>query len=167
MIINEYKAFEPLVAVDDLLPMLDQISIFGGLTEPQLYKVLKRLKRVHYARQELIFRQGDQPSNIYIVISGRVRLVFDIDKHPLSKGEFGPGACFGETAVIGIQSHSVSTLAVEPTELMVLSKEALMSLFEEEVEVFSRLILNIAREASRRLHKTDELLLHYIHDHDQ
>ncbi len=167
MILNANKEYEPLLKVDDVLPILDQISLFGGLSEPQLYKIFKLLQRVHYADQELIFHQGDKPSYIYIVISGRVRLVFDVEEHPLSKAEFGPGACFGETSVIGIQSHSASTLAVEPTELMVLSKEALMSLFEQDKELFAMLILNIAREASRRLHKTDELLLHYIHDHDR
>lgn len=166
MIINTDKALEPLRNVDDVLSILDQISIFGGLTEPQLHKVFRLLQRVQYAEQELIFHQGDQPSYIYIVLSGRVRLVFDVEDHPLSKGEFGPGACFGETSVIGIQSHSASTLAVEPTDLMVLSKQALMSLFEEDKGLFGILILNIAREASRRLHQTDELLLHYIHDHD-
>ena len=166
MIVNQHKEYEPLCSVDDVLPILDQISIFGGLSEIQLYKIFKLLQRVHYAEQELIFHQGDQPTYIYVVISGRVRLVFDVEEHPLSKGEFGPGACFGETSVIGIQSHSASTLAVEPTELMVLSKQALMSLFEEDKELFGMLILNIAREASRRLHQTDALLLHYIHDHD-
>jgi len=166
MIVNEYKEMEPLLKIDDVLPILDEISIFGGLSEIQLYKIFRLLKRVHYAEQELIFRQGDKPSYIYIVISGHVRLVFDVEDHPLSMGEFGPGACFGETALIGIQSHSASTLAVEPTELLVLSKEALMSLFEDDKELFGLLILNIAREASRRLHQTDELLLHYIHDHE-
>lgn len=166
MIVCEYKEYEPLLKIDDVLPILDDISIFGGMSETQLYKIFRLLQRVHYAEQELIFHQGDQPTYIYIVITGRVRLVFDVEEHPLSKGEFGPGACFGETSVIGIQSHSASTLALEPTELMVLSKEALMSLFENDKELFGRLILNIAREASRRLHQTDELLLHYIHDHE-
>ena len=65
--------------------------------------------------------------------------------------------------MIGIQTHSVSTVAVEPTELMVLSRDDLMSIFESDKELFGILMMNIAREASRRLHQTDELLLHYLH----
>jgi len=37
-----------------------------------------------------------------------------------------------------------------------------VSLLKSELELFSILILNIAREACRRLHKMDEILLHYV-----
>lgn len=157
---------EPLVDVQQVISLLDEISLFGALSESQQYDIFKRLQQVHYKAHEMIFKQGDQPSYIYIVLTGRVRLVFDAENHPLSKGEFIPGACFGETSVIGIQTHSASTIAVEDTELLVLSKDALMEIFDEDKDLFARLMLNIAREASRRLHQTDELLLHYIHDHE-
>tara|TARA_B100000809_G_scaffold265220_1_gene323360 strand:+ start:431 stop:928 length:498 start_codon:yes stop_codon:yes gene_type:complete len=157
---------EPLINVQQVISLLDEISLFGALEQGQQYDIFKKLQQVRYNAHEMIFKQGDQPSHIYIVLSGRVRLVFDAENHPLSKGEFPPGACFGETSVIGIQTHSASTIAVEDTELLVLSKEALMEIFDEDKELFARLMLNIAREASRRLHQTDELLLHYIHDHE-
>lgn len=159
----EHVPCEPLLEVDKVLAIMDQISLFGGLSEHQLYTIFTVLKKVSYQENEMIFKQGDQPSYIYIVLTGAVRLVFDVEFHPLSKTEFKPGACFGETSVIGIQAHSASTVAVSFTELMVLSKEALMSIFESDKELFSLLVLNIAREASRRLHQTDQLLLHYIH----
>jgi hypothetical protein len=37
----------------------------------------------------------------------------------------------------------------------------LMSVYEKDKDVFSMLILNIARELARRLYKTDQVLLHY------
>ncbi len=151
--------------VQHMLSILDKISIFGGLSQEQQYTLFQYLEEVHYGPHEMIFKQGDEPSHIYIVLQGRVRLVFDVDNSPLSRAELGPGACFGETSVIGIQAHSASTVTQEPTDLIVLSKQALMRIFEEDKELFSMLILNIAREASRRLHQTDALLSHYIHDH--
>jgi len=51
---------------------------------------------------------------------------------------------------------------MEDTKLIALSRNALLSLFKSDLELFSILILNIAREACRRLHKTDEILLHYV-----
>ncbi|MEJ2419110.1 MAG: cyclic nucleotide-binding domain-containing protein [Exilibacterium sp.] len=149
---------DPLMEVDRALEIMDKISLFGGLSELQLYTVFKHLKKVSYKAQQIIFKQGDKPSYIYIVLSGAVRLVFDYAHHPLSKIEFLPGACFGETSLIGIQAHSATTVAVVDSELMVLSKESLMSIFDTDKELFGLLVLNIAREASRRLHRTDELL---------
>jgi CRP-like cAMP-binding protein len=72
------------------------------------------------------------------------------------------GQCFGETSVIGIQPHAATAISVKDTELIVLSRKALLSLFKINLELFSILILNIAREACRRLHKTDEILIHYV-----
>jgi hypothetical protein len=43
----------------------------------------------------------------------------------------------------------------------VLSSQAIHELYCEEPALFGILILNIAREACRRLHRTDELMLHY------
>lgn len=161
---SEHIPREPLLDIGSVLPILDKISIFGGLSETQLYRIFQQLKKVEYHANELIFHQGDHPSYIYIVLEGKVRLVFDLEEHPLSKTELTEGACFGETSLIGVQSHSASAVAIEPTQLLVLSGEALSQFFEQDKTLFSMLILNIAREASRRLHQTDELLLHYLHE---
>ena len=64
--------------------------------------------------------------------------------------------------MIGIQPHAATAITVDDTELIVLSRNALLSLLKSDLELFSILILNIAREACRRLHKTDEILLHYV-----
>ena len=58
--------YEPLLDVDKALAIMDKISLFGGLSEAQLYTVFKLLKKVSYRAQQLIFKQGDHPSYIYI-----------------------------------------------------------------------------------------------------
>ncbi len=162
----EHVPHEPLTEIDRVLPILDQISLFGGFSEPQLYTMFRRLKKVSYHKDEIIFRQGDQPSYIYIVLSGSVRLVFDIQAVPLSAAQLKPGACFGETALIGIQPHSATSVAEEDSELLVLAREDLMWLAEHEAKLFGLLSLNIAREACRRLYQTETHFLHYLHLRD-
>lgn len=148
--------------IKDILPILSVISIFAGLSQAQLHTLVRLLERVCYKAGERIFTEGEQPSYIYIVLSGCVKLVVGADQTPLELMIFAEGACFGETSVIGIQPHAATTVAAEDTELIVLSRDALLSLFKSDLELFSILILNIAREACRRLHKTDEILLHYV-----
>jgi CRP/FNR family cyclic AMP-dependent transcriptional regulator len=75
---------------------------------------------------------------------------------------FEEGYCFGEASVIGIQPHKGTAIAVEDTELIVLSRNALLSIYDSDKDLFSILILNIAREVCRRLHESDEILLHYV-----
>ena len=64
--------------------------------------------------------------------------------------------------MIRVQPHAATAVAVEDTELIVLSRNTLLSLLKSDLELFSVLILNIATEPCRRLHETEEILLHYV-----
>ena len=158
---NEKQLF-PLLDIEDVLPILNDISIFAGLSDKQLYTLFRLLEKTSYKAGEKVFEQGSQPSHIYIIQSGSVKLVINEKSNPLELIVVEQGQCFGETSVIGIQPHAATAITVEDTELIVLSRNALLSLLKSNLDLFSILILNIAREACRRLHKTDEILLHYV-----
>ena len=81
---------------------------------------------------------------------------------PLELIVFEDGHCFGEASVIGILPHKGTAISITDTELIVLSRNALLSIYESDKELFSILILNIAREVCRRLHDSDEIMLHYV-----
>lgn len=155
---TEKKVYCPLTDIENVIPILNDISIFGALTGAQLHFIFKLAQRVSYDADEYIYRRGTSPLYIYIVLSGEVKIIFDKDDEAFELVAFGPGDCFGETSVIGVQTHSTSALAVKKTELIVLSKNALLSIFETDKELFGMLILNIARETCRRLHRADEEL---------
>ncbi|MBW7988742.1 MAG: cyclic nucleotide-binding domain-containing protein [Planctomycetes bacterium] len=165
---NEEKQFDrekqlsPFLDIEDILPILSKISIFAGLSTKQLDTLFRLLEKAHYKAGENVFNEGEKPSHIYIVQSGSVKLVVNAKQTPLELIVFEEGQCFGETSMIGIQPHAASAISVGDTELIVLSREALLSVFKIDLELFSILILNIAREACRRLHKTDEILMHYV-----
>jgi CRP-like cAMP-binding protein len=153
---------EPLLEVEKVLPILDKIPIFAGLTESHLFKVFQRLKLVRYPAGDTIFAVGDSASYIYIIQTGRVHLVFGNEKKIIPKADLEEGACFGETSVIGIQPHSATAIAIEKVELLVLSGDALSELFDADKELFAILILNIARESCRRLYATNHQLIEYL-----
>ena len=156
------KQLGPLLNIEDVLPIINEISIFAGLSDKQLYTLFRLLKKAHYRAGTKVFEEGTQPSHIYVVQSGSVKLIVNAEQTPLELIVFKKGHCFGEASVIGIQPHAATAVCVEDTELIVLSRNALLALYKSDVELFSTLILNIAREACRRLYKTDEILLHYV-----
>ncbi len=151
-----------LLDIHEVVPILSEISIFAGLSDTQLYKLFRLLQKTNYKAGEKVFREGEQPGHIYIIQSGSVKLVVNAEETPLELIVFNKGRCFGETSMIGIQPHAATAVCVEDTELIVLSRNTLLSLYKSDLELFSTLVLNIAREACRRLAKTDEILLHYV-----
>jgi CRP-like cAMP-binding protein len=150
------------IDINAVLPILGEISLLAGFSAKQLHKLCMLLSKTRYKAGQKVFEEGDQPSHIYIVKSGSVKLVVNCRDIPLELIVFEEGQCFGETSVIGIQPHAATAVCMEDTELIVLSRSTLLSLYKTDLEMFGILILNIAREACRRLHKSDEILLHYV-----
>lgn len=153
------KTYYPLLNIEEVKPILDKISIFGGLNSNQLGEIYKLLKIVKYEEGEYIFKRGDALSYIYIIKQGEVKMVIEDKDSFLELISFKTGDCFGETSVIGIQSHSSNALVVKPTELIVLEPKQLLNIYETDKDLFGLLILNIARETARRLHQSNEALI--------
>ncbi|MBN1788148.1 MAG: cyclic nucleotide-binding domain-containing protein [Sedimentisphaerales bacterium] len=159
---KEKKTYEPLLDIESVQAILSRITIFSGLSDSQLYTLFRLLSSVSYEANEAIFEQGTEPSHVYIVKSGKVKLVVWEQQIPLELVVFEEGTCFGEASVIGIQPHKGTAIALTHTELIVLSRDALLSIYNSDKELFGILILNIAREVCRRLHASDDVLLHYL-----
>ncbi len=159
MAIEKYRL--PLLEVESVLPILNKISLLGGLDEAQLYAVFRVLETEHYRKGEFIFRQGDEPDHIRIVRAGRIRIVEEVDGTPMELAEFGAGECFGETSVMAIHRHTASALALEDADLLVIPREKMFQFHQTDPALFGILMMNIAREACRRLKKTENTMLHY------
>ena len=157
--------FTPLKNVESVLAILSKISIFGGITDEHRTEIFKRLETGFYKAGEFIFKTGDEPTHIYIVRTGGVDLQIHGDRVVLHKKELAVGECFGEASLMSMHPHTASAVATEDSEIIVLSRHALNQLRHEDPVLFSLLLMNIARELARRLKTTDDILLHYFHDH--
>jgi CRP-like cAMP-binding protein len=141
------KKYLPLRDTKSVAAVISKIAIFAGLSDRQLNFIFRFLQKVSYRAEEFIFRQGEEPSHIYIVCSGKVKIFVSNEDITLELIIFEAGQCFGESSIIAVEPHSANAIAVEDTELIVLSRKALFSIFSSDKEIFSLLILNIAREA--------------------
>ena len=97
--------------------------------------------------------------------SGKIDLTTSDDDVSVQKEAVETGGCFGVAALMAMQTHMVTAIASEDTEVMVLSREALLGLYNEDIRLFALLMMNIAREIARRLKLTDDILLHYVRKH--
>ena len=155
--------FVPLENPQSFVSLLSDVSMFGGLTDAQRTEILRRVQVGKFKRGQNIFQEGDDPSHIYLVKSGLVGLFISDKEVKIEKKRLGKGECFGHVALISITRHNLSAVAVVDSEILVISKELLQQLRHEDSELFSLLMLNIARELARRLQYTDDLLLKAMH----
>jgi hypothetical protein len=65
--------------------------------------------------------------------------------------------------LMAMHRHTATAAALVASEVITLSRSALMRLQKEDCRLFSLLMMNISRELARRLKLTDELLLGQLH----
>ncbi len=145
--------------------ILSKISIWGGLTNDQQDKIYKLLIVGSFRKVEYIFHKGHQPTHVYIVKNGRVDLIASKQGVTIQKESVKSGGSFGIAALMAMQPHMVTAVATENSEIMALSRQAILEIRYENIELFALLMINIAREISRRLKLTDDIFLRYIHEH--
>ena len=161
------NVFTPIKDIEPVRSILSRISMFGAVPEEKQTRLFQRLEEAPFKTGEFIFRKGDEPTHIYMVRSGRVDLLVTDDGVVVEKAKLCVGESFGEASLMSMHRHTATAIAIEDSEIIVLSRHALIQLEHEDIELFALLVMNIARELARRLKLTDDILFHYMHTHTQ
>ena len=102
---------------------LRQTGLFGTLEESVLRALESALELVTLRGGETLFQQGELGDSLYVVISGRLRVVVEVDGEERAVAELGHGETVGEMAVLGGERRSATVYAVRDTNLARLSRE--------------------------------------------
>ena len=154
----------PLRNPGSVLSILSSISFLGGVSDTQRDKIFCRLEVGQFKQGECVSQHGEAAEHIYIITKGKIDLLLTDNNIEVRKRDFNVGDCFGEAAFLAMNNDTASFMAAEDCELVVLSRQSLNQLRHEEPELFSTLIMNIARELARKLQYTDNILLQYQHE---
>jgi len=109
---------------------------------------------------EFIEKEGETGDKIYFIVEGQVEILKEIKASgKLSRiFMFSEGDVFGEMELIDVQPCAASVRTIKPTKVLTLSNKGLYSIRKYDLKVFSLIIMNLARDISRRLRKADEII---------
>ena len=74
-----------------------------------------------YEDGEMIFEEGDVCRDLYVVKSGRVKILKKTPSGPIEISQFAKGEFFGDISLLQSLPRYASAYAVGPTELLVLA----------------------------------------------
>jgi CRP-like cAMP-binding protein len=142
---------------------LRNIGLFGALSDDVLGVLSGMLTVVVPEIGEVIFREGDEGSAMYVVLAGEVEIT-KMSRNGVDArvAMLGPGDWFGEMSIVDIQPRSASVRAIAPARLVRISAGDLDSLYRHDVRSYAIVVLNLARELSRRLRVADGILADLI-----
>ena len=127
--------------------MFSQAPLFRSLDAAALERLAADARAVTVPGGEYVFRSGDAAAGLFLVRSGRLRVLVEGDEGPRVVRELGPGDVLGELALLTGSPRSASAQAVRDTELLALDAERFDSLLAGD-PAFARALL---RELARQL----------------
>ena len=132
--------------------ILKSIELFAGLNEEQLAAVAAIGKYSVFRRREVILKEGEQSTEVYIVLAGQVEVVTELSEDTTSLIILGAGQSFGEMALLdaGPRSASIRCISSETT-LLTFSRDDLLAFWDDACRVGYQMVLNIARDLAFKL----------------
>jgi CRP/FNR family cyclic AMP-dependent transcriptional regulator len=135
--------------------VLKSVPMFAGFPEDQLRTLATLLSRRSAPRGSMIVAEGDPVDSLYIVISGRLKVMMgEADGKEVILAIIGPGEFFGEMGLIDDGPRSASVVAIEPCELLLVTRRIFRKCLVENPEVAMavlRVVVRRLREADRKI----------------
>ena len=143
--------------------MLADVGLFGGLSREALARFLVDLTVLDVETNALVFKEGDAGREMFIVLEGEM----EVTKLSRRRGEacvavLGPGEWFGEMSIVDVMPRSATVRAISPGRVLRVAAADLDALYRIDVKSYTLVMMNIAREMSRRLRVADGMLAELV-----
>lgn len=124
----------PIAAIEDLAARMSQRKVGAGMA---------------------IVRQDEPGDSMFLIIAGRVKtVVFGTNGREVLLASHRAGDSFGELALLDGGTRSSTCVALEPTSLLVLSREHLLA----HMQTHPQTALNMMSELAKRVRKANETI---------
>ncbi len=144
----------------DKKKVVDQLRknyfFFADFCDEELFSIFKMSGKERYGNGEAIVQEGTSGTKMYIIVSGMVKVVKDVNGKEIELKRLGEGDCFGELSIIDKMPRSASVVAMEPTVVIAINEVVLRT---SEPALCMKLYKNLAAIISEKLRWSDARVL--------
>lgn len=134
---------------------LQQMAVFGGLSEATLGSLLTHASVVPCAAEHAFFHQGEDGDSFFVLLHGRAEASLEAGGLRYTLRTVAVGDSFGESTAIDLLPRRNSVVALTPCLAMEIDPPIMQRIWQQDLEQITLLHMNIARELSRRLRCSD------------
>ncbi len=143
-------------AVRAKLSTFKGLALFRYLSYQDIVKLMNIATERQFAAGEWIFRENAREDSLYIIYQGNVQIL----KGDVEITVLGPGANFGEMALVDQSPRSASVLALDDVRALVITRRAFYEILRKNQPVAVKLLWSFLKVLTARLRSTsDELRL--------
>ncbi|MFC2062744.1 cyclic nucleotide-binding domain-containing protein [Chloroflexota bacterium] len=152
-------------SVPPTIEAIPPVYIFGSLTEEQRQKIRALEKTAVFGADSIIFKQGNNAWQLYLVEEGRVSLYYE-----LSEGTHIPitvvstQGAFGWSALVRPYQFTATAIALCKTRVKTIERQALLSLMRNDSKMGLLIMQDIAEVIARRLRNLELELSRFVQE---
>ena len=129
-------------------------SLFGGLSPEQMAVVKPLMGSATFNEGDIIIPEGTPNDSIYFIVDGRVA----ISRGGVRITELPEGQTFGEMELLDVMPSVATVSAVSAVRVVTISNRSIRAIYGSDTKAFGILMMNLARDLSRRLRRMDEIV---------
>ena len=133
---------------------LQRYSLFGGLLPEDIERIKPLLGNERFPVGEQVMREGEPNDRINFILEGRV----EVSRRGVKLVELGEGETFGEMELLDVMPSAATVTVIEPLTVATISNRAIHEIFRMDSRTFAFIIMNLARDLSRRLRRMDGIV---------
>ena len=124
--------------------------LFSALDEETAGQLMDSMTPRRLARGEVVFHEGDPGDSLYVIITGKVKLVRSSgDGRESLMSVLGPGEMFGELSLFDPGPRLSTVYVVSDTEFISLGNDALRDFIADHPEVAMQMLSGLAHRLRR------------------
>jgi CRP-like cAMP-binding protein len=136
-----------------LVKALRSVPDFASLDEHALLRIVGASVNLFWPAGSVIFERGSPSEALYIVLSGRVRILERDGRREVEVATVEPGSSFGELSLLLNTKHTREARADQDAELMVIPKDSFQELLQSNPDLEEQ----FRRRVAERLPVTGEV----------
>lgn len=138
------------LSADEKRRLLANVELFSGLSPKEIDAIVPVAQRKELGRKEELFHKGDEGTQVYIVISGKLKALTTSEAgDDVVFSILGPGEVIGEVALMGGTPRTASIMAIDACELLVINRRDFMAFLKDHPEVSVKLLYVLAQRLKR------------------
>lgn len=124
---------------------LSKVSIFSDLSHKELQLLAANARERQFAAGETVIRQGETGVGLFVVLSGKVRVMQRADGGERELGVFGKDAVLGEMALLDDLPRTATVIASEPTKVLIIPVWDFRAALRENPDIALKLLAVLSR----------------------
>ncbi|ONI10980.1 hypothetical protein PRUPE_4G080000 [Prunus persica] len=128
------KAIRSSIAQHLFFPIVQKVYLFQGVSHDFLFQLVSEIDAEYFPPREDVILQNEAPTDLYILVSGAVDLICNIDEHEQVVGKATADDTLGEIGVLCNMPQPFTVRTTELSQILRLRSSSLMATVQANKE---------------------------------